>query len=187
VSAIFLASGFAEDLWKEKSQGTLRRLVATPHALAGFLAGKLAGMLVFTAPIAAAALFFGWAAFDLSAARLPLGYAWLVLAMALFWCLFAIVQLSTSSERAANITSNLILFPLLMIGGTFFPFEAMPDWMASIGRWTPNGWALTRFRALVEGGAGLGDGALGFAVLTAAVAAAFALAARRLSRRFVRS
>ena len=30
-------------------------------------------------------------------------------------------------------------------GGSFFPFETMPDWMASFGQLTPNGWALVQF------------------------------------------
>jgi len=35
--------------------------------------------------------------------------------------------------------SMLILFPLLMIGGSFFPLEVLPNWLAAIGRWSPNG------------------------------------------------
>ena len=43
------------------------------------------------------------------------------------------------------------MFPLLMLGGSFFPFEAMPRWMAGIGTVTPNGWLLLRLRALIDG------------------------------------
>ena len=52
--------------------------------------------------------------------------------------------------RPAPVT-NAFLFPLVMIGGAFFPFEAMPEWMAGIGRLTPNGWALERFKDIVTG------------------------------------
>ncbi|MCC6406817.1 MAG: ABC transporter permease [Planctomycetes bacterium] len=186
MSLIFLAHGFAEDLWKEKRQGTLRRVVASPHGLAAFLGGKLLGTLCVTVPIAALGLGLGWALFDLPGARLGLAFLWLVLGMALFWCLFALVQVTSSSERGANVVGNMILFPLLMLGGTFFPFEVMPAWMASIGRWTPNGWTLTQFRAFVDGTSSLGAGALAFGVLLAVLAATFAIATHWLSKRFVR-
>jgi ABC-type multidrug transport system permease subunit len=187
MSLIFLAHGFSEDLWKEKRQGALRRLVASPAGLGGFLFGKLLGVLAVTGPIAAAGLVVGWGAFDMPASRLPLAWVWLVATTALFWCLFALVQVTSSSERGANVVGNIVLFPLLMLGGTFFPFEVMPAWMAAVGRWTPNGWALTGFRAWLDGDAGLGAFALGLGGLVLVIVAVFALDAERLSRRFVRS
>lgn len=186
MSLVFLASGFAEDLWKEKRQGTLRRLVAAPHSLAAFLAGKLAAAVAVIGPIAALGLALGWALYDMRAERLPLGLAWLLLGVALFWCLFALLQLACSSERAASVLTNVIVFPLVMLGGAFFPFEVMPGWMAAVGRWTPNGWALTHFRALVEGRAGASDNALAFGAMLVLLALAFLGASRLLSRRFVR-
>jgi ABC-type multidrug transport system permease subunit len=33
----------------------------------------------------------------------------------------------------------LILFPLLMAGGSFFPLAVLPGWIAAIGRVSPNG------------------------------------------------
>jgi ABC-type multidrug transport system permease subunit len=56
-----------------------------------------------------------------------------------------------SSARGANVLSSSVGFPLLMLGGSFFPFEAMPRFLADIGRCTPNGWLLARLRALDEG------------------------------------
>ena len=44
-----------------------------------------------------------------------------------------------------------VTFPLVMAGGAFFPFEAMPEWLARIGKLTPNGWALARFKEIVDG------------------------------------
>jgi ABC-type multidrug transport system permease subunit len=38
-----------------------------------------------------------------------------------------------------------------MLGGSFFPFEVMPDWMARIGKLTPNGWSLLRLREILDG------------------------------------
>ena len=38
----------------------------------------------------------------------------------------------------------LTLFPLLMAGGSFFPLAALPDWIAAIGRLSPNGFVADR-------------------------------------------
>ena len=46
-----------------------------------------------------------------------------------------------------------VVISILFLGGSFFPFEAMPDWLAAIGRWTPNGWAMLQFKAILGGGA----------------------------------
>jgi ABC-type multidrug transport system permease subunit len=71
-----------------------------------------------------------------------------------------------------------------MIGGSFFPFEAMPPWMAAIGAWTPNGLALLRLKALLFGE--LVPGALAMAALGigAPAAVAFLWSTRQLRRRF---
>jgi ABC-type multidrug transport system permease subunit len=49
-----------------------------------------------------------------------------------------------STRRAANLITSMLLFPLLMAGGSFFPFAALPEWIAAIGRNTPNGFVADR-------------------------------------------
>jgi ABC-type uncharacterized transport system permease subunit len=72
----------------------------------------------------------------------------------------------------------------MMIGGSFFPFEAMPAWMAAIGQWTPNGLAVLRLKDLLYGAPS--TAALLVAVLGIGVpaVAAFVLTGRRLGGRF---
>ena len=47
-------------------------------------------------------------------------------------------------RRAASLVSSMVVFPLLMAGGSFFPLAALPGWIASIGRLTPNGFIADR-------------------------------------------
>ena len=79
----------------------------------------------------------------------------------------------------------MILFPLLMVGGSFFPFAVMPEWMAAIGRRTPNGMALVQFEAILFGTseplAVLRTGAY-IGLAAAAAFARCAARARRLAR-----
>ncbi|MEJ2152203.1 MAG: ABC transporter permease, partial [Gemmatimonadota bacterium] len=41
MALLFMAQGLSEDIWRERSQGTLRRIIVTPQRVATFLAGKL--------------------------------------------------------------------------------------------------------------------------------------------------
>jgi ABC-type multidrug transport system permease subunit len=97
-----------------------------------------------------------------------------------------LLQMYATSQRGGQLLTNLILFPLIMLGGAFFPFEAMPDWMAALGRRTPNGWALERLKGLLLGRSDPAELLPGLAVLVLALAILTWLAARRLERRFAR-
>jgi len=44
-----------------------------------------------------------------------------------------------NAEKAGGVISTLIMFPLLMAGGSFFPTETMPKFIATIAQYTPNG------------------------------------------------
>ena len=72
-----------------------------------------------------------------------------------------------------------------MLGGTFFPFEAMPKQMAAIGRWTPNGWLLLQFKAILDGSMGAGRLAVDLAAVALLGALVFLVVARRLRVKFV--
>jgi ABC-type multidrug transport system permease subunit len=102
-------------------------------------------------------------------------------------CLYLILQLVVvyaPSERAANILSNLLLFPLAMLGGSFAPFEVMPQWLASIGRLTPNGWAVAELGEILAGKSGPLEAGVVSLRLLALAAVAFDLIVRRLRRGF---
>jgi len=49
-----------------------------------------------------------------------------------------------SSQKTASIISSMLLFPLLMVGGSFFPLAVLPGWIAAIGRASPNGFVADR-------------------------------------------
>ena len=38
----------------------------------------------------------------------------------------------------------MLVFPLLMAGGSFFPLAVLPGWIAAIGRASPNGFMADR-------------------------------------------
>ena len=182
---LFTTQGQSADVWRELQQGTLRRALTTPAGIVPLLAGKvLAGTLVLAA-VCAAALLFAVLALRLPAAVVPLALLWGVFVGAVFLILMVLLQVLGSTPRGANMLITMVLLPLLMIGGNFFPFEAMPPWLAAIGRRTPNGWALAQLQAILAGTAQPGVLLAAFAALAAVGSLAFALSLRRLRRGFI--
>jgi ABC-type multidrug transport system permease subunit len=54
-----------------------------------------------------------------------------------------------SNQQAGSVMTSMLLFPMMMLGGSLFPIEAMPAWMVEIGQWTPNGMGLIEFKRLL--------------------------------------
>ena len=81
----------------------------------------------------------------------------------------------------------MVVFPLMMLGGSFFPFDLMPAWMAAIGRWTPNGLAVTHIRALLFEQPDWQAIAIATPLLALPAAGAFWLSVGRIRRRFATS
>ena len=97
------------------------------------------------------------------------------------------LQLVATSARGGQLLSTMVLFPLIMIGGSFFPFETMPAWMAEIGRWTPNGLALLEIKKILFGTidpATLALASIGIGIPAAVI---FLLSVKRLKGAFATS
>ena len=97
-----------------------------------------------------------------------------------FQHVFLWVAVQAATQRAASVLANLIIFPLAMLGGCFFPFEWMPKWMAVAGKLTPNGWALTQFKSILDGAVDSTHLGTAITLLAAFSALAFILTVRRL-------
>lgn len=140
--ALFIARGQAGDHWDERDGATLRRIRASGGSLVAYLAGKL----LATAVVFAVVYFFALPpAFFVAGLdwRLALTtWYWLVVAGLGLYGLMSLLMTLPSSRMSADILSMMVLFPLAMVGGGFFPLDMMPASIASIGRVTPLGWAI---------------------------------------------
>ena len=144
MAVMFAASSLAEDYWAEREAGTLRRLVFAPGRLLAFVAGKALAATVLVTVLAAIVLLIGFAYHGISWESLPLSIAWIALSGLALYAWFGVMHLLLPSRRTASLVSSMVTFPLLMAGGSFFPLAALPDWIASIGRLTPNGFVADR-------------------------------------------
>jgi ABC-2 type transport system permease protein len=179
MSLLFLASSSAVDIWRERMQGTLRRTAASPVSMVSYLSARVIFIALVYALVALLGLVAAQRLAGMPVQNLPSAALWMTFVGTVFYLLFLWITILPSTQRAASMLANLTIFPLAMLGGCFFPFEWMPGWMVSIGRLTPNGWALMEFKAILDNAAHVSDIAKSAAVLAAFGAVAFVFILRR--------
>ena len=184
MSMLFMAQGLSDGIWEERTQMTLRRVLVSPQSTLVFLTGKLLAGMIVMALVALVGLTAGFSYLSISPALLPAALVWAAFSGGMLLSIFMFIQLLAPSQRAGNIIAMAFIFPLMMIGGSFFPFEAMPSWMAGVGKFTPNGWALERLKLILLEKLPATEFALGMLLLAFACLFFFLLSAWRLRRGF---
>ena len=144
MALLFSAQGMSADYWKERETGTLRRLVSTPGLLSRFVYGKALAAGVVVAFLGAVTLSLGFLYHGVSFSKLIPSMLWITLSGVGLFAWFAALQMLFPNQKAANLLTTILLFPLLMMGGSFFPLDVLPDWIATIGRLSPNGFVVDR-------------------------------------------
>ena len=144
MALLFSSQGMSSDYWKERDNGTLRRLVSSPGLLNQFVLGKAFAATAIIGTITGITMVLGFLYHDIAWSKLLPSLLFVVSAGIGFFAWFAALQMLFSTQKGANLLTTILLFPLLMIGGSFFPLDALPDWLASIGRMSPNGFVADR-------------------------------------------
>ena len=139
MSLLFMGQGISSDFWKERQQGTLRRLSTTPRSAFEYLAAKTLSVFLLITFVSTILVILGFAYHAIDFGKLPLAVLWLTVSGVFLFAMMTSIQLFSPSQKAASMLTSILIFPLMMAGGSFFPFEAMPDWLANIGRLSPNG------------------------------------------------
>jgi len=184
MAVVFLANGLSHDIWIERRMGTLRRAALSPAPFAQFLAGRLIFVLLVGLAVALVGLpAMRWAGVAMS--NLPLAILWLTLVCVGFNLLLLFASVHSPTEQASGTATNLLIFPMMLVGGCFFPFELMPAWLARIGQVTPVGWTIVRFKAIVAGSLDIPGLAASFGVLALTFVLVFPLVLRRLHKDFL--
>jgi ABC-type multidrug transport system permease subunit len=184
LSLLLMANGLSTDIWRERTSGTLRRLAVSPAPLAAFLAGRVAMVALVYGVVAIAAVTTAKYLAAVTVTNMAAAAGWAAISGTVFYLLLLPMAVYSSGQRGADVRGNLLVFPLAMAGGCFFPFEVMPDWLARIGRWTPNGLAVVQFKAVLQGAASPAHLAAVLAGLAALGFMAFLLTLRGLRGAF---
>lgn len=186
MALLFASNGLAADYWRERDKGTLRRLASTPGGLAPFVAGKAAGAVLIVAAIAGIALLLGFLYHGIGWVKFLPSLIWVSMGGLALFSWFAFLQMLFPNGKSADIVLTVLMFPLLMAGGSFFPAAALPDWLATIGRASPNGFAADRLTVELTAAGSWAFTVADWAILAAVALSGLALSAWRLSSGFAR-
>lgn len=144
MAILFSAQGLSADYWKERETGTLRRLVSTPGLLSRFVYGKALAAALVVGMLGGITLGVGFLYHDVAWNKFIPSLIWVTVSGVGLFAWFAALQMLFPSRKAANLLTTILLFPLLMMGGSFFPLDVLPEWIAAIGRVSPNGFVVDR-------------------------------------------
>lgn len=187
MAVVFSANGLASDFWREREQGTLRRLVSSPARLGEFLVGKSLAASVVIGIVGGITMVLGFVYHGVAWSHLPVSLAWIAVSGVALFAWFAALQMLFSNPRTASVFSMMLVFPLLMAGGSFFPLAVLPGWIAAIGRASPNGFMADRLtNEVTSASAGAIDATSWLIVLTGAVVG-LAICGWRLRTGFARA
>lgn len=187
MAVMFASNGLAGDYWVERDNGTLRRLVYAPGQLGAFLAGKALAAGFIIALISGLTLGIGFLYHDIAWAKLPSSLFWVTASGIALFAWFSALQMLASTQRAANLLTSALLFPLLMAGGSFFPLAALPNWIAAFGRLTPNGFVVDRLTHELTANAAWAINAQSWLIVLLMAVSGLGICAWRLQSGFARS
>ena len=186
MAVLFSSNSLAADYWEEREKGTLRRLVSAPGVLSGFVAGKAVAALAVIGFIAAITLVIGFAYHDVAWNKFVPSLLWVSFGGVGLFAWFAALQMLFPNNRAANLITTILLFPLMMVGGSFFPLAALPDWIAGVGRLSPNGFIVDRLSGELSAASAWSIDARSWLTLFAMTLSGLAISTWRLRSGFAR-
>ena len=150
-----------------KTTGTLRRLFATPTSPNYFLGAQVSSRLLITIVqvliLLGVGLWFGVQLVGSIVVVLALSVVGSIVFLAMG---FGVAGWAKNENQAAPV-ANLISLPMMFLSGSFFPREAMPEFLQQVTRFLPLTYLNDALRAVINDGAGLdviGPDLIGLAV-----------------------
>jgi len=131
----------------DKSLGVFDRILAAPVSSTSIIIGKTMAGAVMGVVSALVLLIIGSSLFGVSFANIGFIILIVVLASFSFTGIGTIISGLASEPREAMMLSNLLRFPMMFLGGVFFPVEAMPMPLPYIARVLPLTYATEALRA----------------------------------------
>lgn len=188
MTVLFASTFSSASYYQDRASGLLRVLLASPHEPWVILSGKALGgvtlgCLQALAVLAIATLIPG---IELEWQYGPVaGIALALLALVLLALLLnGFAQLLATRIRTMqgfHLVMNLLLFPLLLFSGAFFPIDDLPAWLQALAYANPITYAVDLLRVAVyaDGTEGLIGAPIDVAVLAALALVLFAGGLRR--------
>ena len=154
----FVAAMSAETIARERQGQTLERLMSNGARREAIILGKFVG-IAFRGLLQIAVLWtVGILAFGIDLGLSPAAVVLISALMALTSAAFGVMLASFVTDvRTASTVGVLVSLTLAPIGGCWWPLFITPEWMQSLAKLTPHGWANGAFNKLMLFGAEFGD------------------------------
>lgn len=141
-----------------KEKGILKRLLATPMKPIQFVAANAITRLIVSVLQAAIFIALGVLLFKVHmVGSYPLLALCVVLGALMFLGLGFTISGFAKTTDAVPVFANLVVFPMMFLGGTFFAISNMPGWLQVIAKFLPLTYFSTSVRDIMTKGAGLAD------------------------------
>lgn len=176
------AAGFAMALVRERTNGTMVRLLTAPISRGHILAGKTIACAIACSLVAIVMTGIGALAFGVTVQSLPL-FALAVASAAL--CFAGITMLFASLAKTEQAVSGIawgVLLVFAMLGGGMMPQIAMPAWMLDAGAISPARWTIAGLEGAIWRGYSASEMLLPCGIQLAFGVVALALGVARLRR-----
>jgi len=135
----------------DKALGVFDRVLAAPVSSTSIIVGKTMSGAVMGVISALVLLIIGNMIFGVSFVNISFVLLIILLASFSFTGIGTIISGLASEPREAMMLSNLLRFPMMFLGGVFFPVEAMPMPLPYIARALPLTYATEALRAIEIG------------------------------------
>jgi ABC-2 type transport system permease protein len=152
----FIITTISTSLFREKNEGTFRRLQAAPISQAALLAGKLLPYYLINLIQIALMLAIGMVVFHIGLGNYPL--ALVPLAMATAFTATGLGLLITSlgkTQEQVGSLSTMLTIVLSALGGMMVPVYVMPSFMQKLSLAIPQAWALRGLQDVIVRGQGM--------------------------------
>jgi ABC-2 type transport system permease protein len=137
-----------------KEKGILKRLLATPMQPYQFVTSNVITRLIISVLQAAFLIGVGVLLFHAQV----IGSYFLLIPIVILGAIMFLGLGFTISGFASTVESvpaiaNLIVFPMLFLGGTFFPIDTMPNWLQHVAKYLPLTYLSGAMRSVMIDGA----------------------------------
>jgi ABC-2 type transport system permease protein len=162
-----------------REKGILRRIKVTPFPLSSFIMAQITTQLLIALAQSVILVGAAWALFGLHVTGSYLSVLVLILLGSLaFLSIGFLISSVAKNVEVANSVANAISFPMLFLGGVFFPVDSAPGWLQPITKALPLTYLANGLRDVMVNGNGLFNVWLALLVMLATAAVGLVLSVR---------
>jgi ABC-2 type transport system permease protein len=172
------AANFAVGLVRERTSGTMARLLTAPLARRQILLGKALACFLAMMAVEALLVAVGVLGFGVQPTSWALLAAAVLAAAAAFTGIMMVLSVVADTEQAANGAAWATLLVLAMLGGGMVPLFVMPRWMLTASGVSPAKWAILALEGALWRGFSPAEMALPLGLLFTIGAAGLAVGVR---------